>query len=177
MKELNYDELLNAVVNDLKMYGADNYLNVCNYLYDGDCAPFASNHIAWNTAQGLYELCDDDLEDAVANNDVEEVAKIVTDYIESSYYVYCEYHLEDDEGAFDDLVEKCDEYIKCINKQMLFNEMYPCGITKRVFENFISACDKDFTKYDAIATKYDKKYDFDFTSKKTKEMVMAAIGY
>lgn len=176
MENLNYDELLNAVVNDLKMYGADNYLNICNYLYDGDCAPFDSNHIAWNTADGLYELYDDDLEDAVASNDVEKVAKIVTDYIERSYYTYCEYYEEDDESAFDDMVEKCDEYIKCINKQMLFEDVQSCGVTKRVFENFLSACCKDFAKYDAIATKYSKKYDYDFTSKKTKEMVMAAIG-
>lgn len=190
MENLNYDELLNAVVNDLRMNGADNYLNVCNYLWDNDCAPFDSNHIAWNTAEGLYEWCNDDLEDAVANNWFNEAARLITDYIVDSYYVnyedyemvrewheaHPEYEWHADETAFDDMVEKCHNYIKDINKQMLLEDVQSCGITKRVFENFISACDKDFTKYDAIATKYSKKYDYDFTSKKTKEMVMAAIG-
>ena len=154
MENLIYDELLNAVVNDLKMNGVDGKdFNICYYLWDNECAPFIGCHIAWNTAQGLYEWDNGELEDAIANNDVDEVAKIVTDYIMESYEVEC----DNDETALDDMVEKCNEYIKDINKQMLFEEMRGWGVTKRVFENFISACDKDFTKYDAIATKYEKK--------------------
>ena len=184
MKVLNYYELLNAVVNDLKMNGMydveGGYPNVCDYLWDGDCAPFLNSHLAWNTAQGLYEWCYDELADAVANNDVNGAARRITDYIVESYDLFYEYVLDgvvdNGEDVLDDMVEKCDAYIKDINKQMLFEDMQPCGVTKRVFENFLSACCEDFTKYDAIATKYSKKYDYDFTSKKTKKMVEAALG-
>lgn len=179
MKSLNYDGLLNAVVNDLKVNGMyDEYPNICDYLWGGAHMPISSNHIAWNTAQGFYDWYDEDLEEAKANGDVEEVARIIVNYIDSSYDAHCEWYEDgDDKEAFDDIIEKCNDYISDINKEMLFEEMYPWGITKRVFENFLSACEKDFDKYDIVASKYSKKYDYDFTSKKTKKMVRTALGW
>lgn len=178
MKSLNYDGLVNAVVNDQKINGIGEFDNIYNYLFGGACAPFEDNYIAWNTAQGLYDCDNDHLEYAIEDEDIEEVARIVADYIDGCYNAYCEMFEDgDDEVAFDDMYDKCEAYIRDINTQVLTNDMCKHGIPKIVVNNFLSACDKDFDKYDIVASKYSEKYDYDFTSKKTKKMVRTALGW
>jgi hypothetical protein len=118
MTEITIEELLNAVVNDIRLNGMREYPHICDYLHGHAPAPYSYNYIAWNTAEGLIDW--DVLDEARDNGDIEGVARIVADYVVESYDRHCEWCSEgEDEEAFDDMLNKCDKYISDINRQML----------------------------------------------------------
>lgn len=118
MRQITTEELLNAVVNDIRLNGLSVNPHICDYLHGHAPAPYSNNYIAWNTAEGLIDW--DVLDEARDNGDVERVGRIVADYIIESYNRHCEWCNEgEDEEAFDDMLNKCDKYISDINRQML----------------------------------------------------------
>ena len=118
MRQITTEELLNAVVNDIRLNGLRQFPHICDYLHGDAPAPYSHNYIAWNTAEGLIDW--DVLDEARDNGDVERVGRIVADYIIESYNRHCEWCNEgEDEEAFDDMLNKCDKYISDIHRQML----------------------------------------------------------
>ena len=118
MRKITTEELLNAVVNDIRLHGLSEYPHICDYLHGHAPAPYSYNYIAWNTAEGLIDW--DVLDEARDNGDVERVGRIVAGYVVESYDWHCEWYNEGDgEEAFDDLINKCYKYISDINRQML----------------------------------------------------------
>lgn len=118
MRPITTEELLSAVVNDIRLNGLRQFPHICDYLHGDAPAPYSHNYIAWNTAEGLIDW--DVLDEARDNGDVERVGRIVADYIIESYNRHCEWCKEgEDEEAFDDMLNKCDKYISDINRQML----------------------------------------------------------
>ena len=136
MTEIKTEELLNAVVNDIRLNGLSEYPHICDYLHGHAPAPYHYNYIAWNTAEGLIGW--DVLDEARDNGDIEGVARIVADYVVESYDWHCEwYHEGDGEEAFDDMLNKCDKYISDIHRQMLSEILLSVSTGERQFSPYI----------------------------------------
>jgi hypothetical protein len=92
MRKITTEELLNAVVNDIRLHGLSEYPHICDYLHGHAPAPYSYNYIAWNTAEGLIDW--DVLDEARDNGDVERVGRIVAGYVVESYDWHCEWYNE-----------------------------------------------------------------------------------
>lgn len=146
MIEIATEELLNAVVNDIRLNGLSEYPHICDYLHGDAPAPYSYNYIAWNTAEGLIDW--DVLDEARDNGDVERVGRIVADYIIESYNRHCEWCNEgEEEEAFDDMLNKCDKYISDINRQMLSEILLSVNLGRTI------TGERQFTKSPATSQK------------------------